>query len=267
VKITADDVAKLLWDRPPREVPPHMARAAKAGNGSWAVIIFGLVFGGFGLVFVIGFFPWRFMDAIQLRLHGRPAVGVVRSLEKTNMAEDETPVMEYFFDFTTADNVRTTTSCYATGTRWAPGDQVEVTYLPAHPAVACFRGARVNRAGWVSGVIMIIFPIIGFGVAGWGWSGRRQAGWLLREGRAVEVDILGVDATTMRMNYQTVYKITVSAPGLTGGAPVVIRRWGTAEVSLLTARALKKEPIYVLFDPRRPKQLIFPEALIDPPSP
>lgn len=240
-------------------------RAAQDANSNRTVIVAGLCFGAFGSLFLFFFFPWRALDELFLAMSARSATGIVRQESETNMSVEETKVREYAFEFTTGKGERISADCYVTGAPWQRGDKVNVRYVSWRPEIACIEGGRLNKAG-LSAAFVALFPFLGFGLAAWGISGRRQAARLLREGRAVEVDVLAVDATKAQMNYQTVYKITISAPVPAAGSSLTLRRWGKVEVSLLTARALNKEPIYVLCDPDKPKRLIFPEALIEPPS-
>jgi hypothetical protein len=263
VKVTADDIAQLLAGTPPRRVPAHVVKAAQGGKGSWVPTLFGLVFGGMGLVFTAIFFPWRFLDDWRLAASEFTAPGKVRSVGETNMSINDTKVQEYVFAFTLPEGAKQVASCYTTGLRWNEGDAVTIRYLPGRPEMACIDGARLSKGGGV-GVFVILFPLIGGSLAGWGIVSRRKTASLLAQGRVAEVDVRAVDATRVQVNYQTLYKITLSPLPGGDGQPVTVKRWAKPEVNLLTQRALDKEPLFVLYDPRRPKDLLFPEGLIGP---
>jgi len=264
VKVTADDIAQLLAAAAPRRVPPRVQRAALGGGAGWFLPAFGFVFGSFGMLFVWAFFPWQIGDDWRLEASGTVTTGMVRQASETNMSINDTKVMEYFFDYTAADGLQHAATCYVTGAPWRSGTEVKVRYLDSQPAIARIEGARRSKGGGISGMLVLIFPLVGYGMVGWFATTARRTHRLLREGRVAEVDVQAVDATQMRINYQTVYRVTLSAPPETDGRPVVVKRWARPEINLLTQHALKKQPIFVLYDPRRPKGLIFPEALIEP---
>ena len=78
MNVTADDIAQLLASPPPRAVPPHVQQAVQGGGcASWFLPAFGLVFGGFGMIFVVVFFPWEFVDEIRLAMNGRTTSGEI----------------------------------------------------------------------------------------------------------------------------------------------------------------------------------------------
>jgi hypothetical protein len=261
VKVTADDIAQLLASPPPRAVAPHVAQAAAGGRGIWGGVVFGLLFGAFGSIFLLFFFPWRLPAELELDWLGRTAPAVIVSQADTNMSVNETRVVAHRFRFTAPDGRQYTAEAYTTGPRWGEGQMVAARYLKRDPAVACLDGARLNQAGWWAGFV-VIFPLAGFGMAWWALASRRRLERLLRTGAVVEVDVINVEATSVKINYQTIYKITVAAPGLAGGQPVTVKRWAKPDVNLATQRALHKQPVFVLLDPRKPKDLIFPEGWI-----
>lgn len=261
MQVTADDIAQLLASAPPRKVPAHVRRAVQGGAGLWVGLLFGLIFGTFGMIGVWQFFPWRLFDDWRLKAEGENTPGIVRSVIETNMSINETKVVEYVFAYLFSGSDALTASCYSTGKRWREGDRVTVRHLSDEPAIACIEGARLSKGGGM-GVAVLLFPAVGYGVVGWFLTSRRRDRLLLEHGRVAEVDVLAVDATRTEVNYKTVYKIALSPLPETGGQPVVVKRWDTPEINLLTSHALRKQPIFVLYDPRRPKKLIFPEALI-----
>lgn len=207
------------------------------------------------------FFPWRLMDDWRLKAEGEKTSGIVRSAVEINMSINETKVVEYVFAYQFSGNDALTASCYSTGKHWREGDRITVRYLADEPAIACIEGARLSKGG-IMGVAVILFPAAGYSMVGWFLISRRRDRLLLENGKVAEVDVLAVDATRTQVNYKTVYKITLSALPESGGQPVVVKRWSTPEINLLTSHALQKQPIFVLYDTRRPKKLIFPEALI-----
>ena len=262
MKVTADDIAQLLASAPPRKVPGHVRRAAMGGRREWFLPLFGFVFGTFGMLFVWIFFPWRFVDDWRLERSDHTVPGKVRNVGETNMTINDSRVMEYVFSYALADGQKHMNTCYTTGRRWETGAEVAVRHLPDRPDIACIDGARLSKGGGASGLMVLVFPLAGYGIMTWFFVARGRNRRLLEQGRAAEADVQAVEATRMHVNYQTVYRITLSALPDTDGQPVTVKRWARPEINLLTQHALQKQPIFVLYDPRQPKRLIFPEALI-----
>jgi hypothetical protein len=263
VKVTADNIAQLLATPPPRPVAAQVAAAARKGRAAWSTALMGLFFGAFGMIFVVVFFPWRIWDEMRLASGATSTVtGVILTANDTNMKVNRRQVVAYRFTYTPANGTPQTGDCFETGGRWATGDEVTVRYLPADPGLACIDGARLNEVGW-GGVLVVIFPGVGFGMVAWFVSRWRQIGRLLRAGLVAEVDVLSVEETNMKVNKQPVYKIVLAGPA-PGSQPVAIKRLNRADLDLANRHLENKQPVFVLYDPRKPAQMIFPEALIEP---
>lgn len=263
MKVTAEDVAQLLASAPPRQVPAHVAKAVMGGGTSWFLPLFGLIFGGMGLLFTVLFFPWRFADDWRLAADtARTTPGVITEVTKTNMSINKVRVREYGFRYTTEDGHLRQGRCYTTGEQWSINAAVKVRYLPAEPELACVEGARLSEGGW-GGVFVVIFPIIGGGLIAWFVADRRRKRRLLQAGVVAEADVVSVDTTSAKVNNQDVYKIVLTAPALQGGRPLTVHRVNKPDVNLALKHFTEKQPIFVLFDPRKPKRMVFPEALID----
>lgn len=265
VKVTADDIAQLLAGSPPRKVPAHVAKAALGGGSGCFLPLFGLAFGSFGMIFAVIFFPWRLADDLRLASDRAPTVpGIITEVRKTSMSINDAEVMEYGFRYTPAggDGQPRQGRCFITGERWTKDAKVTVRYLSSAPEVACVEGARLTKGG-AFGLFVIIFPLVGYGMVAFHVMSRRQTGRLLREGLTAEVDVLSVEETNITVNRQRLYKITLSAPDRTGGQPVTIKRANRAELDLVERHAADKQPVFVLYDPRKPTRMIFPEALLN----
>jgi hypothetical protein len=262
VKVTAEDIAQLLASPPPRPVPAHVARAATGGGNGGCLPLFGLVFGGFGLVFVVMFFPWRFLDEFRLAASDRMVPGEIRRVTDTKMSINKTRVIEYTFGYTPADGRVREARCYTTGRRWTVGAAVTVRYVRDDPEVACVEGARLSQGGW-SGLFTLVFPLIGGGMVAWFVVSRRRTRGLLRSGLVAEVDVVSVERTNMTVNNQPVYRIVLAGPALLGGQPVTVRRARKADVDLALKHNRDKQPVFILYDPLKPARVVFPEALID----
>lgn len=264
MKVTADDIAQLLASPPPRTVPAQVQQAVLGrGCARWSLAGFGLLFGGFGMVFVVMFFPWRFVDDFRLADSDCTTPGVIRRVTPTSMSVNKTKVFEYTFTYTPADERPREAHCYTTGRRWTGGEAVTVLYLRGDPDVACVEGARLSQGGW-SGVFPVVFPLVGGGLFAGFMVNRRRNQRLLREGLVAEVDVLSVTETMTQVNNQRVHRIELANPVQAGGPPITVRRVRRADIDLARQHADNRQPVFVLYDSRKPSRVIFPEALIDP---
>jgi Protein of unknown function (DUF3592) len=264
MKVTADDVAQLLAGSPPRQVSAHLAKAVMKGGGTtWFVALFGLVFACLGLLFVVIFFPWRFMDDWRLASDAAQTTrGIITTVQRTSMSINKTRVMEYTFRYTPGDGRLREGRCFTTGQSWQSSAEVEVRYLPTTPDLACVEGARLSEGGW-GGAFVLLFPLVGAGFVVWPVVNQVKTRRLLHEGQVTEVDILSVDRTNTRINNQYVYKIVISSSSFSGGQPVTVRRTDRREIDLALNRLRDQQSVYILYDSRNPRRLIFPEALIE----
>lgn len=263
MKVTANDIAQLLASAPPRRVPAQVAKAATGGSSAWFLPLFGLVFGGMGLMGTMVFFPWTFWNDWQLAAdNARNTEGVVRQVTETNVSLNDVKVVEYFFTYIPTDGHRREGRCFTTGREWNLNAAVTVRYLGENPDVACIEGARLSAGGGF-GAFVIIFPLVGGGMVAWFFVDRWRKRRLLHEGLVTEVDVLSVDETSMKVNYQNVYRIVVAGPALQAGRPVTVKRVNKADVNLALKHARDKQPIFILYDPRNHARVLFPEAMID----
>jgi hypothetical protein len=262
MKVTAEDIAQLLGSSP-REVPRQVKRAAMRTCARWRTAVSGMFFFGMGVLFTWAFFPWGFIT--EWRLSGAGAVttpGMVRSVVDAKMKINGAKVMEYVFSYTPAGSPSREATCFTSGKKWDTGESVNVRYLTADPGLACIEGGRLSKGNWF-GAIVIVFPLVGGALVGWFIMDRSRTRWLLREGQVAEVNIMSVKDTNQRVNGQTVYKIVIAGSALEGGQPITVKRINQAEVDLASDRLEKKQPVFVLYNPQRTKQMLFPEALID----
>lgn len=253
-------LAALLAASPPRHVPPTLAKAARRQAGSRVGLVFGAVFGLFGMIFVVVFFPWNFLQDWRLRGDSAASTtGKILTAESTRMSINDTRVWRYGHEFSVGEQFLRG-ECYTTGPRWAAGDAVTVRYLPNDPLVSCVEGAR-SSTGNGTVAFVLIFPAVGFGMAIWTLRSRRRAMALLRNGHLGEAVIASVERTGVQINYQPVFKVTLRLRDHAAAVPVVIRCHTPAVVTFAETRFKSGQPVYVLYDPARPKRLLLPETL------
>ncbi len=261
--LTTDTITALLAAPPPRPVPAAVRRAARSWASHTFLPLFGVFFLVIGIPAAAAFLPWKLLEDWQLGTgRARSTEGEVLTTEKTSLSIDDVDVIRYTFGYQPAGGPPQTGRCYTTGARWAEGARVTVRYLPAAPAVARIEGAR-RSAGNLASVAVLLFPLIGGTMAGFGVFARWRTLRVLREGVVVEAEVVSVDETSTQINYKSVYRIVVRSPAFGGDGTVTTRRVAEREVRLALARARDRQPTYVLRHPRHPRHLLFPEAWVE----
>ncbi len=190
---------------PPRSVPLRVACRALLGITGTIGAIF-LVLGlAFALAFGGGLNP---IDELRLALSTTTAQGVVTNVVATNCTENDVPVYEYHFTFSTPDGQTVTAQSYATGRGWSPENRVKIKYVPGKPTVATMEETRRSQfSPWVFSLVLI-FPAIGaaFFVTAT-LRGLRQVA-LLRHGEIAGAQTLSQEMTGVRVNDVPVIEYT-----------------------------------------------------------
>jgi hypothetical protein len=259
VKVTANDIAQLLAVASPRQVPEHVLRAAYGGMRAWFPFWFGIFFTVIGLVIGKELLPWRLWEDWRLKsAAAQTTPGFIRGITKTNVSG----VSEFVFRYTPADGQQRQGSCFAENEQWTNNEQVRVRYLSTDVTIACVEGAHRSKGTW-TGLFYMLFPVFGAVFVYGAIKQRRESNWLLREGCVTKVEVISVNETTERENYETVYRIVITGSALQEGRPVTVKRVKKADFSLALKRAREKQPVFILYDPRNPGRVMFPEALIE----
>jgi hypothetical protein len=212
---------------PPRSVPLPVICSAMAGITGWMGAIFLISGLGFTLVFTGGYRP---IDEWRIALSKTTARGTVTSMSESNSTENDVPVYEYTFTFTTRRGDRVTGRSYITGERWSVEDSVTIEYVPENPAIARIQGARISEfPSWI--LFVLIFPAVGAGL----FVSAAIGGWrqvvLLRSGQIADARILSTRPTGVTVN---------DAPVLEYSFEI---RTSTGETFQGTARALPSDRI------------------------
>jgi hypothetical protein len=252
-------LATLLAAPPPRQVPRELMQAARRQGPSWALGLFGLLFGGFGLVFVFLFFPWHFLE--DWRLAGTPTVtGRVLAVADTRISINKQRVYRYDYEYTAPGDARRRDVCYTTGRWWSAGAVVRVHYLPAQPELSCPEGARRSE-GTTGSLLVLLFPAVGAGLLAWVVVARRRLRFLLERGEVGEARVESVEPTLTRINNQPLHRVTLARADATGDTRVTLRLYQPDQVQLAKDRLASKQPVFLLYDPAHPQRAVLPEAL------
>lgn len=256
-----EQLVTVLAMPPPRKLPREVRRLAVLQAAPLSFGIFGVVFGGFGLMFVAIFFPWKIMSDWRLRAEDTAhANGRIIAVADTTLRLNKTPVAIYAFEYrTTAGTVRRG-ECYTTGRRWRDGELVQVLYRPEEPAVACPVGARLSPSNMATAFV-IIFPLVGAGMTLWVALSRRRVLKIFRNGAVLQALVTDIEHTQTMVDDYGLFKITLQRVNAPRPQPIHLRHWKPKVVAFLQKRMDAKEPVLVLCDPRKPGNYLLPEML------
>lgn len=256
-----DQLAALLASSPPRRVPEAIRRAAQKQAAPLAAIIFGAVFTVFGMVFVLIFLPWELPNDWKIdRADAATAEGRVLEAKRSSMSINKVYVWEYVFTFQPQSGAAVSATCYTTGQRWQPGDQVEIRYRPEEPSIARIEGARRSQSTGGVGFVLL-FPAVGLFIIVATLLVRRRAAQLLQHGTLGEALVHAVDATLSKNKKQTTYRIALRGIEASGGREFELNTQDGRLAGFAQERLESKQPVFLLYNPAKPKRLLFPETL------
>lgn len=202
---------------PPRPVPlPVICSAMRGTTGGFGAVflVMGLVF---TLIFTRGFRP---MDDIRLALSKTTVDGLITRVVDPSATENDVPVYEYEYSFTTRREEAVTGRSYSTGRRWSAGSSIIVEYVPDAPVISRIEGTRTSMfSPWI--LFVLIFPGVGGALFLSAAIGGLRQVLLLRNGVIADARIIGTRETGTSVNnnpvLEYVYEITTSAGELADG--------------------------------------------------
>ena len=261
--MTHDESWKLERDAflamsPPRQVPQSMTRAVSSFKGQILLMIFGMLFLLMGLGFSWAFVPTHLLR--ERKLEQGPSLtvpGKILSVEETNLSINEVKVREYRFSYQPDSGGARQGTAFTTGDRWREGATVRVRVLEADPALAVPEGARLGKSS-AGALFVLAFPLVGGGILISCLYSRQIKKRLLRHGWASSATVTAVEKTSTEINGQNVFKIHLSF--IDDGHAVVKRSHNAAELALAGDAMNSKRPLRILYDPNKPKRLLFPET-------
>ena len=257
-----EELVRFLSASTPRTVPPMLRRTALRNVAPLALAISGVVFLTMGLLFAMLFLPWRQADEWWLAASQPTSTqGRIISVDNTNMSINETEVMRYGFEFTATQGALVHGECFTTGRRWSAGSVVNVRYSPTEPALACPEGARLSQ-GSMGSAVVLIFPLVGGGIIFWVIHARRRMLWLLTNGTLGDFRVTGIEPTSVTINKQPQFKITLQRLDQADAAPHEVRWYQPALLAFARERQANGQAVFGLFDPAKSKRVILPEALM-----
>lgn len=168
---------------------------------------FGWSFFGFGLIFF-----WVFaMNADLSCLHFTGKIitveGIATDSFETRASENDIPVFENHYTFTTQEEVEFEDVSYSTGRALHSGETITIEYPEGKPQYARIKGMRRQIFG-PAVLFVVIFPVIGLAFLSVGMKKSLRAIRLFEHGELTTGKLISKVPTQTRINKQTVYKLT-----------------------------------------------------------
>ncbi len=194
----------------PRAVPllvrVRILFGGQASQIGWLLLGFGLVF-FWAFVCRADLTSWyRFRRALAVAEGQVTRSGYTGATEGGSKHRRGTPIYKNEFRFVVDDKEYTNAS-YAVGARLPVGRKLTVQYLTNDPTIARIQGMRTNVFG--PGVLFVmIVPLVGLGLIVFALSRRSKACRLLIHGIPTTGKLIAKEATRVKENNRTVYKLT-----------------------------------------------------------
>ncbi len=250
---------EIKLDEPPRKVPFSAQQAVVFGGITqqigWAIVLFGLLFGWiFGL-------DSEAITLIEFRGELDMTDGAVVDVHETAASEGEKTIYGVRYRYRVGEASYEGVS-YGFSANFTPGQAVKVQYLVNHPDRSRIEGMRVRKFG-PSGIVTVLFPLVGLGLAIRGLFGGLLARRLLKTGRLAFGTLVHKEATNTRITKQTVYKLTFEFSVPKENELFGYRQSATEETEVYQAHhkthltaELEDEPEEpLLFDPNNPRRV------------
>jgi hypothetical protein len=90
---------------------------------------------------------------------------------------------------------------------------------------------------------------------------RRRTIALLERGFLAEALVTGIEQTNVSVNNRYVHKISLARTDAAAGGTFVVRQSAPDVIAFAQGRMDAQQPVFVLYDPAKPKRALLPEAL------
>lgn len=257
-----EEMVRFLAAPAPRAIPARLRKTALRETAPFGAGLFGFMFMLVGLGFAAVFFPTRQIDQWRLERGVAPEVmearGRIVSAENTNLSINNVKVRVYRFEFTVPDGRRMEGECYTTGRRWSEGASVTVRYAADDPSLAVARGGRLGKTGWASGFVLL-FPVAGALIFAWWVRARRRVVKLLIHGQLGDFVVVSVEPTSVSINKQPQFKITLKRVDAGEGETHTLRWHQPERLRWVNSRKTGGQAVFGLYDAGKPGRIVLPE--------
>lgn len=251
------DRTAFLSSSPPRVVPVSISKAA-GSRGALGMRILGGAFLLLGLALAWAFFPERLHDEWKLKQGPvETAHGTIVAAEKTSLSLNKVKVYQYEFSYRPDSGQIRKGTAYTTGSRWNGGENVSVRFLASDPSIAAPVGARLGKSTPFC-LLVLVFPVAGGALLIFSVLAAQRNTRILQNGNVATATVDSLEKTNVQINNQNVYKIRLTR--MDNRSSILKRSHDESEIALLEEKRKAGEPVTILFDPDKPKHLLFPEA-------
>lgn len=249
----------------PRSVPLSASLTVVFGGQTligWLIFGFGMIFGWlFGL-------NNEAVTNVEFMGDKAQTQATVSKISDSGYSENETTLMEIEYRYQ-VDGKQYQGSSYAFDAPFDPGNQVKVEYLKDSPGKSRILGMRVRPFSGFT-IFALIFPLVGFAIAGRGFFSGLNKRKLLKIGELGHAKLIGQEPTNTKVNDQTVYKLIFEFAPQSNAPPGVGYRSPSGQAAepvrfhhkTHNTSALMDDPFEaVLYNPKQPSQVYLVDAL------
>lgn len=239
---------------PPRHVPWGVRIRLLFGGG---ISQFGWIWLGFSMIFVWIFgLQTDFSSMVFVLDRVEITQGVVTAVEPTSASVNETPVYANHFTYRVErlENEYAGVS-YTTGHEFQLRQEVRVEYLKRYPTLSRIEDTRRGEFDLWIVPFLLIFPLVGLGMVGFGLKNGIKANRLLANGKVGMGKLVSKEATNTEVNDRRVYKLTFEFAADDGQLHQVVCK--TTAISALEDDDRER----LLYDPYNPRYAVMLDNL------
>lgn len=214
---------------------------------------FGLIFLIISSIFIIVFSSFIKFDSLT---QNSPVIeGIVTDINVTSTSINDRRVYAFHYEYKLPDGSIRNGKSFSEDIYYEVGAPVKVLYSEKDPGVSHIEGMRAGEfSGWIL-FIMIPFLLVGAGFFIYGLRKARKDIYLLRVGEVAYATLLRKEATSMKINNRTVYKIYFRFTAADGST------YETACKSHKTNLLEDEEKEKLVYDPNAPEQALLLDSL------
>lgn len=215
----------------------------------------GLIFFLFGLPFAFVFISFSSLFEPGINNEDPYAKGRIVNYSSTNASINDVTVYEYTYRFYTSKGEVVTDVGYTTGKLFSNDESIRVQYKKDNPEISRAEGMRASEFGGPVALFVLIFPGIGMVFMIIGTRKTINSIRVLKVGQLAEGRYLSQEATNMKVNNQTVYKLFFEFMAKDG------RKYNAVAKTHKTNRLLDEEFEKLVYDPNEPSNAVLLDAL------
>jgi hypothetical protein len=168
----------------------------------------GLGLVAFGYIFVVAFTSKADFDSFSLSSNSPTTQATLTKIEATNSKVNKQRIYAYFYTFSVAGQTFTGTSYETHRENLLEGTTVNVQYVAQNPQISCIEGMRNAEFPAWAAFMVLIFPLVGIGLAYVGFKKGVKAVTLLKYGVLTRGKLTSSVPTATKVNGRAVHEMT-----------------------------------------------------------